>query len=194
MQGSRVSIWSAALLIGATLVSPSQAQQCVLDPDGDGQTSIGELIRAVNQALDGCDTAAPPTPTVAPSDGCPFDFGDSVDPTQACPYRGLATSSCPGGGSGTVRGAWFTVSPLLADGQVLITLTDQAGTLGIFATRTSANSATVTQVAAGPSFSPRVPATGTVALTGIGELAATISPQGQRCSVVFAGAYDDRAK
>ena len=51
-----------ALLISLSLAGQAVAQQCCGDCSGDGEVTIDDLIRAVNNALNGC--SQPPTATM----------------------------------------------------------------------------------------------------------------------------------
>lgn len=181
----------AALLVAA-LAGPTHGQPCVLDPDGNGQTTVSELILAVNQALGGCDTSPQPTPTAVPVAGCPFDFADAVGAAQACIYRGLATTDCAAGGTVAVAGTWYAAPGTPGNQQILATLTDPTGVLGIFATRTGPSNATIVEIAAGPTFVQRVAASGTLALTSPTEFTAHIHSIAQDCNLNFTGTYATR--
>jgi len=80
-----------ALFVLLAAAGPSAAQ-CCGDCDGTGEVTINELIRAVNNSLNGCSDV---TPTVVP-DGCPVDFeDDNIDPsTPACFYIGRWNATC----------------------------------------------------------------------------------------------------
>ncbi|MGH7785450.1 MAG: hypothetical protein ACRERC_01210 [Candidatus Binatia bacterium] len=80
-----------ALFALLALAGPSAAQ-CCGDCDDSGEVTINELIRAVNNSLNGC-PAATPTPEPEP---CPVDFeDDNIDPsTPACFYIGRWNANC----------------------------------------------------------------------------------------------------
>ena len=58
--------WTAALLLLLCAVATSEAQlSCPGDNNGDGETTVDEIVAAIVAALDGC-AAAQPTPTCPP--------------------------------------------------------------------------------------------------------------------------------
>ncbi len=87
------------------LLAPHSVKaQCCGDCGGDGQVSIGDLVTAVNNALNGCAGGPTPSPTL-PAGECPIDFGDdNTQPgTPDCYYRGRWNDSC---GAADLEALW----------------------------------------------------------------------------------------
>ncbi len=114
----------AALL--TCLALPAGAQ-CQGDFNGDGMVLVNELIVAVNNALNGCPTAA-----------CPINFSDdnSGNGTTDCFYTGRWNQSC---GAADLEARW------ISDGQFVV-VDFQGFTPGLFYAGevTSPTSATLT--------------------------------------------------
>jgi hypothetical protein len=156
-------------------VKPVLAQQCALDLNNDKRTSIDELITAINQALNGCPggvdaTPTPkPTPTPTPVDRCPLNFNDNNAGQDFCSYIGTLSASCL-----TTEQA---ASGWQSNGStVFAILADSSGSLGFTATRTSATSARITAVAAGPDFTTEQAASGMLALPSAKQFNLTTNP------------------
>jgi hypothetical protein len=82
----------AALLL-TVAATDARAQQCRADFDASGAVEIGEVIQAVNEALNGCGR---PTPTVPlPTLNCPVRFtgNNTADEQPACVFR-LTSGTC----------------------------------------------------------------------------------------------------
>src|SRR5215470_17047753 len=107
--------WIVPAFLCGLIAGSAGAQQCALDLNGDNQTTIDELIVAINQALEGC--GEPTTGT------CPFTFDDDNFGGDFCFYVGDLSSSCFG--TETAGGSWAS------DGSMVIAVvSDSSGALG----------------------------------------------------------------
>lgn len=163
-----------ATVAALSLVNPAGAQpNCCGDCDGDGEVSIGNLITAVNNALNGCSgTALTPTPTPPPAASCPVDFADdNTDPsTPACFYLGRWNETCGDDRLGTI---W------VSDGATLLVLFTDFADIDCGGPVVSATSATLVGCFLGPNDTDFVAVDGTIILGPQGAtltLAPTESP------------------
>lgn len=182
----------AFVFAAVLMVTASAHGQCVLDINGDQQTSIDELIRAVNHALGGCGAVGrtpptarstatrTPTRTVTRTSTPVSTNTRTVTPTRTvtltpvteCPFRFNDTVTdrfClyTGPAETSCNGSIGTIGAgwTTLGTQVLAVIVDRAGNaIAIAATRTSATGARVTEVASGPDFDPFIDATGSMAL------------------------------
>jgi hypothetical protein len=165
----------AFALISLLSVKPVVAQQCALDLNNDKRTSIDELIVAINQALNGCpggvaSTPTPkPTPTPTPVDRCTLNFNDNNAGQDFCTYIGTLSASCIT--TEQAASGWQSNGSTVA--AILI---DNTGSLGFTATRTSATTARITAVAAGPDFTTEEAASGMLTLPSAKQFNLSTNP------------------
>ncbi len=151
------------------------AQECALDINGDGRTTVDEILVSVNEALNGC----PGSPPVS----CPLDFNDNNYLAAFCSYEGSAYSSC-GPLADEIVG-WQSNG----SGTVVVVFADISGTVGASATRTSATTALIYEISPGPDFDQTYSATGSVSLPSTTSLSANFDTSMSCVDITFSGTF-----
>lgn len=153
------------------------AQECALDINGDGRTTVDEILVSVNEALNGC-PGSPPL-------GCPLDFNDNNYLAAFCSYEGSAYSSCAPPADQIV--GWQSDG----SGTVVVVFADAGGAVGASATRTSATTALIYEISPGPDFDQIYPATGSVSLPSTASLNANFDTSLSCVDVTFSGTFSE---
>lgn len=189
---------SALAAVALLCAGRGDAQQCALDPNRDGQTTINELVQAVGETLNGCPgsqrtpTRTPtrrpgtPTPTQQTTGRCPYDFNHDTGDGNFCSYVGTATSDSCTTESGLVAG-WVTTGSSVVGIWVLSEDTNVA----LYGERTSGNAARITAWAVGnPNLGPRMPTSGSMSLRDPNRFTFGFDSGGRTCGIIqFAGNY-----
>jgi hypothetical protein len=179
---------------------------CQGDRDDDGQVTVADVILASNesctsptatptQTRDPTATPTSPTSTRTPTPrqtpaltgtvaGCPLDFDDNNQDAAKCAYVGTGSNTCVG--DGPMVALWQS------DGSSMVAaiFSGASGDTIAVATRTSASTASVQAIAAGPDFTDFVSASGSLTLLSASHFDGNFTSDTSCADLIFSGTFD----